>query len=67
MVLGRIITILFVFAVGFLHLFWPRTAWYITQGWVYKNAEPSDAALTLNVILGFVFLLFGVIIIVAQF
>ena len=35
----------------------PRTAWYLQEGWKYKNVEPSDAALAMVRISG----VFGVI------
>lgn len=32
-------------AVGLFNTFAPETSWYLSRGWQYKNAEPSDAAL----------------------
>ena len=35
-------------AIGAFHLAAPRTAWYLSYGWRFKGAEPSDAALVLG-------------------
>ena len=35
-------------AVGIFNLAVPRTAWYLSYGWRFKDAEPSDAALALG-------------------
>lgn len=40
----------------------PRSAWYLSYGWVYKGAEPSDAALVIARISGVVLLIFALII-----
>ena len=39
---------LLVIALGIWNLAAPRTAWYLSYGWRFKNAEPSDAALVLG-------------------
>ena len=39
---------LLVIAAGIFNLAVPRTAWYLSYGWRYRNAEPSDAALVLG-------------------
>ena len=31
-------------ALGAWHALSPETIWYLKQGWMFKNAEPSDAA-----------------------
>ena len=33
--------------IGIFNIVSPRTAWYLSYGWRYKNAEPSDIALVL--------------------
>ena len=38
--------VLFLIAVGIFNAAAPETAWYLEYGWRYKDAEPSDAALT---------------------
>lgn len=32
-------------AIGLFNAITPQTAWYLSHGWRYKNAEPSEAAL----------------------
>ena len=39
---------LLVIALGIFNLAVPRTAWYLSYGWRFKDAEPSDAALVLG-------------------
>lgn len=39
----------------------PRTSWYISYGWRYKDAEPSDLALGLGRIGGIVIIIAGVV------
>ena len=34
--------------IGIVNLIWPRAAWELTRGWEFKDAEPSDEALTLT-------------------
>lgn len=48
---------------GFISVIDPATAWRLTQGWQFKDAEPSDAALkylrvvgVIEIIAGFYFL-----------
>ena len=49
-------------ALGALNIFLPELGWYLNVGWKFRDAEPSDAALTMTrvggiiaVIIGFVF------------
>lgn len=39
----------------------PRTSWYISHGWRYKNAEPSDLALGLGRVGGVIIIIIGII------
>lgn len=39
----------------------PRTSWYLSYGWRYKNAEPSDLALGLGRVAGVVMIIVGII------
>lgn len=39
----------------------PRTSWYISHGWRYKNAEPSELALGLGRVGGIFVILIGII------
>ncbi len=42
---GKVLCALALMLLGLLHLAFPKAAWYISYGWRYKDAEPSDAAL----------------------
>lgn len=48
---------------GLWSLISPRTSWYLSHGWRYKNAEPSDAALAVARIGGGCAVLFGIILV----
>lgn len=39
----------------------PQTSWYLSHGWRYKNAEPSELALGLGRVGGIVMIIAGVI------
>lgn len=47
--------------VGLWHLIWPRSVWYVKGGWRYKDAKPSEAALTAGRIGGGLALVLAVI------
>lgn len=55
---------LVMFAVGAGHIFAPESAWYISWGWRYKDAEPSDLALTMERIGGVVICIAAVILLI---
>ena len=46
-------------ALGAWNAFAPRSAWYFSYGWRFRNAEPSDAALAVQTIGGVLLLLVG--------
>lgn len=50
---------------GIFNLASPRTAWYLSYGWHYKDAEPSDVSLALARVGGGVLVLVGVIMLFA--
>ena len=54
-------------ALGAWYAVAPRSAWYLEWGWRYKNAEPSDAALTFGRAAGVVLLVVGVIALIFGF
>jgi hypothetical protein len=56
---------IFLLAVGAFNALAPRAAWYLSRGWQFKNAEPSDAALTLYAMGGVILLIAGVICLLA--
>ena len=49
---GIFILVLVFAIVGLVGVLSPETAWHLNRGWMYKNAEPSDAALTMHRISG---------------
>jgi len=49
---GNWLAALFIGVVGIFNIVSPYSAWYLEYGWRYKNAEPSDAALGLNRVVG---------------
>ncbi len=53
MIIGSIATII-----------WPEKVWYLSEGWRYKNLEPSEQYLRASRIGGFVGLIIGVIILI---
>lgn len=56
---GNIPTGLLLIALGAFDTFFPYAAWYLSRGWWYKNAEPSDAALALARISGVIIMVLG--------
>lgn len=51
-------------AVGIFNTVSPRTAWYLSYGWRYKDAQPSDAALVIGRISGIAALVIGVVMLI---
>ena len=58
---GNPILGILVIALGIFNLAAPRAAWYLSYGWRFKHAEPSDAALGLGRIGGGVAVLIGLL------
>lgn len=57
---------LFAIAVGLFNLLAPEAAWFLAQGWKFRDAEPSDLALAMHrfgggvgVVAGIALLIFG--------
>lgn len=44
-----------------LGIFNPRLAWYLSEGWKFRDAEPSDAYLAWSRIGGVIFLIIGLV------
>ncbi|MFF2885799.1 DUF6199 family natural product biosynthesis protein [Paenibacillus sp. NPDC057967] len=44
----------------------PQSVWYISVGWKFKDAEPSDAALAMHRITGVIGVIVGIILIVSS-
>lgn len=55
-----ILAAVLIMAIGAVGIFFPRTAWYLSYGWRFRNAEPSDAALMLGRLGGVIAAAFGV-------
>jgi len=53
-------------AAGAFQTITPQTAWMLEHGWRFKNAEPSDLALSVNRILGVVLIFIGAICLLAS-
>lgn len=53
-------------AAGIFNLVSPRTAWYLSYGWRFKNAEPSNAALVLGRLGGGLVTLISVFLLIAS-
>ena len=51
--------------VGIFNLAVPKASWYLSYGWRFKDAEPSDAAITLSRIGGGIAVVIGVIMLIA--
>lgn len=55
-VLGFLLILFGVFEAG-----WPKVSWYLSHGWRYKNAEPSELALGLGRAAGILMIVIGII------
>lgn len=42
-------------------VFWPRTMWFLSEGWKFKNVEPSGCALAATRVGGLVGFLVGIV------
>lgn len=60
---GSIIVGVFFIGIGILYAINPRFVFDISEGWRYKNLEPSDLALTINRVIGIVIIVIGIIVI----
>lgn len=50
-----------VILIGIFNLVAPDAAWYLSRGWQFKDAEPSDAALVMARIGGAAAILIGIV------
>lgn len=57
----NILLILLLLAIGIFNAVSPHTAWYLENGWRFKNAEPSDLALGMTRLAGIVFIAVAII------
>jgi hypothetical protein len=58
---GKIVGGLVLMVLGLVNILAPKLSWYLGYGWRYKNAEPSDIALTLARIGGGIEIVAGII------
>ena len=58
-----ILLIVVLLAIGIFNAVSPHTAWYLENGWRFKNAEPSDLALGMTRLAGIVFIAVAIIMI----
>lgn len=56
---------LLLIALGIWHAASPYSAWYLSRGWRYKNAEPSDLVLGMTRFGGIVVIVIGIIVLFA--
>lgn len=54
-----IAAVLLIIIASVCSIIWPKTIWYLTEGWRYKNVEPSDLALTMIRVGGIAGILWG--------
>ena len=50
-----------IFLMSLMAIFWPRAAWYASEGWKFRGAEPSSMALAMTRIGGFFGCVFSVV------
>lgn len=53
--------VLFLLGMGAWNAFSPETSWYVSYGWRYKDAEPSNFALAANRVIGVGLIIIGII------
>ena len=49
-------------AIGGLNLFFPQIAFFLQEGWKFRDVKPSDLFITLTQISGIVFIGIGVLV-----
>lgn len=50
-----------VLIIGLFSAIFPRGVWQLSIGWLFRNAEPSDAALTMSRVGGIVLVILGLV------
>ena len=56
----NVVLIFFLIVIGVFNAVWPKTAWYLGYGWRFKDAEPSEAALSLTRVGGIIAAVIGI-------
>ena len=57
--------ILLLLVIGGINTAWPQAAWYLDVGWKVKDAEPSEAAITWERVVGVVLLIIAAVMIIS--
>ena len=52
---------------GLINVKFPGFVWFLSTGWQFSNAEPSDVALGINRVLGYFLLIVGACYILSYF
>lgn len=60
---GKVLVVIILLGIGLFNILSPQTAWYLSEGWKFRDAEPSDLALGLARAGGAACCLIGVILI----
>ncbi|TCZ76577.1 hypothetical protein E0485_13365 [Paenibacillus albiflavus] len=60
-----IIFLLIVIIFGIINIFSPQAGWYLTIGWKFKDAEPSDAALFVQRLSGIIGSIIAIIVLIS--
>ncbi|MBE5971334.1 MAG: hypothetical protein E7246_02285 [Lachnoclostridium sp.] len=61
----NILLIIILLIVGIFNAAAPQAAWYLSDGWRFKDAEPSEAALDWGRFIGIVLIVIAVFMILA--
>ena len=61
---GNIVLMIVLVAIGLWNVISPYSSWYVSYGWRYKNAEPSDVALTIMRISGVILIIVTLVMVV---
>ena len=60
----NVLLIVLLFIVGLISIIKPNVLWYCSYGWMIKDAEPSDIAMTIYRVMGVVLIVVGVALII---
>ena len=58
--MAEVFVFLFLLVIGVISLVSPETAWHLSEGWKFRDAEPSSTVLVYIRVMGAVELLAGV-------
>ncbi len=62
---GKITAAILLLIIGVLNIISPKMSWYLSYGWRFRNAEPSDAALAVARIGGVIGSVAGIILLLS--